>query len=123
MGYYSRFSLTLKESDGEELITDDEIVMSIVKDIRITSGYKCLFENLEIKCNEFGFKTEYYDTYTDEYKWYNYEPDLCFVSKLYPDIYFIVIRIGEQDGDLQKISIKNGKTLLSQEGIVEYKWI
>ena len=122
MGYYSKFSLTLKESDGKTLINDDEIVEKIVKDLRITSGYKNLFENLEIECNGVGFNPEYYDSYDYDYKWYDWEKDLRLVSKLYSDIYFIVVRIGEEEGDLQRISVKNGKTLLSQKGIIKYEW-
>lgn len=122
MGYYSKFSLTLKESDGKTLITDDEIVEKIVEDLRIISGYKYLFENLEIECNGFGFNPEYYDSYTEDCKWYDWEYDLEFVSKSFPEIYFIVIRNGEEEGDLQRISVKNGKTLLHQKGIIKYEW-
>ena len=123
MGYYSKFSLTLKESDGKTLITDDEIVEKVVKDLRTTSGYKYLFENLELECNGSGFDPEYYDSYTfGEYKWYDWQEELWIVSELYPDIYFIVVRIGEEQGDLERISVKNGKTLLSQKGIIKYEW-
>lgn len=123
MGYYSRFSLTLKESDGKTLITDDEIVERIVKDLRITSGLKHLFENLETECNGYGFDPEYYDSFTfGEYRWYGWEKDLWFVSEAHPDIYFIVIRDGEEVDDIERISVKNGKTLISQKGIIKYEW-
>lgn len=122
MGYYSKFSLTLKEDDGDTLIADDEIVMAVMKDLQATSGYKYLFEHLELGCNEY-FNTEYYDEFTDDYKWYNWEVDLRDVSKKYSDIFFIVIRIGERKDDLERLYFKNGKTLIFQKGTIEYKWI
>ena len=46
---------------------------------------------------------------SDDIKWYNWEKDMITLSHKYPNATFIVMGIGEENGDYWKARIKNGK--------------
>ena len=65
---------------------------------------------------------EWYDTcdglpYTHG-KWYDWLTDLETVAKLYPHSYLIIVRYGEEGGDVSRAVVKNGKVFEQRPELV-----
>lgn len=52
-------------------------------------------------------------------KWYDWLTDLEMVAKLYPNNYLIIVRYGEEGGDVSRAVVKNGQVF---EQIPELVW-
>lgn len=94
MGYYTRYSLSVQDGNGKEVYDTSEIE----EKISAISGYGSCFE--------------------DEIKWYTHDNDMRTVSKMYPDLLFILSGEEEESGDLWKSYYKNGKVHTAEAKIV-----
>lgn len=55
----------------------------------------------------------------DETKWYDYEADMRYISRLFPDTIILIHGEGEETGDLWNHYFKNGKSSYCQ-AIITY---
>ena len=85
MGYCTRFNLSVDKKDND-LLT------------------KIIEEDEELS-RMFDEDGESYD----EYKWYDHEAEMMYLSKNYPDVLFTLKGEGEEAGDLWFKHFKNGK--------------
>lgn len=92
MWYYSTFSLEL------ERLTPEQNKEDIIKDLRESN------EEAEYALDE------EWDTESNT-KWYDFSPELTEFSKKYPNVLFIIDRIGEEYGDITKTYFLNWKSV------------
>lgn len=93
MGYYTDYTLSVENADGKE-----EDIEGRIQDI---SGYTDLsFEGVH-NC-----------------RWYNCFKDMEAVSLEFPDVTFYVEGEGEEQGDMWKAILKNGKSKVEKPQIV-----
>ena len=83
MGYYTDYTL---ESDNDLFTIKTPEFATLFKEV--TSGYSFPF--------------------TDSIKWYNWEEDMCAISKRYPSVLFTLTGIGEDSEDQWRAYFKNG---------------
>lgn len=104
MGYYTQY--TLNVIGPKEVVFDTK---SVIKHLRET--------NIEAKyaLDEDGFTNE--DTNT---KWYSAIEDITEYSKLWPDCEFQLTGYGEENGDVWKKIVKNGKVIKSFRGVIKF---
>jgi len=83
MGYYTEYALSANNAEGLE--------DKITKDLEEISGYSIRFG------------------YSDSCKWYNHQDDMLTLSKIYPNVVFVLEGEGEESEDLWIKYFKNGK--------------
>lgn len=94
MGYYSDFYVRLI---GEQIDVD-----FFVSDNPIVPQYGDRF-------NEHFWLNREEENWVKRYtKWYDYNEDMLFLSRKYPNIEFEMIRYGENAGDIEKYIYSNG---------------
>lgn len=95
MGYYTSFELDVQP-------WADDIIPAF-RSINATAEY-CLSES---------GSTE------ESAKWYDHKEDLVAFSRSYPDTLFVMSGEGEENGDMWKLYVKNGKSFYA-EAIITY---
>lgn len=105
MGYYSTFTVDVC-NPKTVCLADEETIRTVIKQLRESCDYAdlCL-----------GDMGESIGTA----KWYDFKEDLCNFTKDRTDIILVVYRIGESDGDLEKIYFFNGK-YQQEKAIITY---
>ena len=98
MGYYTDYSLTVKN------IKDQEEFDSLVNTLKEHEIIEYALDN-----GWFNSHVAEFSTY-DAVKWYDSEKDMMEISKLYPGMYFMLEGSGEEFGDLWREYFKNGIT-------------
>lgn len=84
MGYYSEF-----KEDG----TDIPFVADVLNDVSAP----------------YVWQDDDYGIYLSSAKWYNWLTDLEKVAKLFPSNYLIILRYGEEGGDISRAVVMGGK--------------
>lgn len=97
MGYYSDHKITLTMDDTKIFAAD--VIMSELQEI---SGYFL---------DDYGSGA--YETVS--VKWYGFNRDMHTISLRHPEVTFTVERYGEEHGDEEKWSIKNGQVFNEQK--------
>lgn len=92
MGYYTRFSLTVYEGKHE-----------------VDSAFIPGFADKKL-CGNFYSLQDFIDGGSDSCKWYDHKKEMLEISKLYPDLVFVLDGDGEEAGDCWREFYKNGKT-------------
>jgi hypothetical protein len=92
MGYYTRFSLAVYDKNQE---VDDSIFPE--------------FNNKNLYDNDLSIQN-LIDDVADSMKWYDHEDDMLEISKLYPDLVFVLDGDGEEAGDVWREFYQDGKT-------------
>jgi hypothetical protein len=93
MGYYSDFQV-----DG----TDIPFVVDVLNDASAPYHWE-----------------EYNDgVYLNSSKWYNWLTDLEKIAKLFPDNYLIILRYGEEGGDISRAMVMQGQVFEQRPQLV-----
>jgi hypothetical protein len=92
MGYYSEF-----KEDG----TDIPFVADVLDSISV-----------------YTWQDDDYGVYLSSAKWYDWLTDLQKVAKLYPDNYLVIMRHGEEGGDISRAVVANGKVVEQRPKLV-----
>jgi len=88
MGYYTNFSIKIKQGQAEII----DLQMAIEKQ------------------SEYAFDNDGTEIYSEgEIKWYEHSEDMKNVSKLFPDLTLQVDGEGEETGDIRRTFWKDGK--------------
>ncbi len=93
MGYNTNFDLNYK---FDEFIDDGELITNLNE----ITGYDWDYE------------------FTINGKWYDWKDDMLKLTKVYPDVLFVLTGEGEEAGDLWKAYFKNGKVQHAKATIV-----
>lgn len=107
MGYYSKVGFSIHPDPTTKEL--DQIKKSINEDaLRFrSSGY---------------FMNQYVNFLSDdEYKFYEWDIDMKYLSRQYPNFIFRSYRQGENDEDKERIDYQNGEVIGKYIGIVHFK--
>lgn len=85
MGYYTKYSLSLENDDDNSAQEYIDSLDSIINNIYMQG--------------------------VQPYKWYEYRKDMLKLSRLFPNVTFILEGKGEEDGDLWKEYFKDNKNI------------
>lgn len=100
MGYYTDYEIDIKKHNSEIDVHDEKFVKIVVNRLNEISDYE-FDEDL----------TQYH------VKWYNWEEDMRRLSSEFPSVLFVVNGIGEEDGDIWRAYITDGKCQIEQAKI------
>ena len=102
MGYYTRYELDVIGPEGTTLDY-----------MKVIASFRERFEEAKYAINEYGESEE-------ELKWYSSIKDLTVFSNDWPDWEFQLTGYGEENGDVWKKIIKNGKVIKSFRGVIKF---
>lgn len=92
MGYYTDYEISIEKHNSAIDVTDPTFVETVVGHLNEISDYE-FDEDLEIS----------------GVKWYDWESDMRKLSAEFPAVLFIVDGNGEEDGDIWRAYITDGK--------------
>ena len=93
MGYYSEFKV-----DG----TDIPFVVDILNDAS----------------SPYSWSDDDYGVYLGEAKWYDWLTDLAKIAKLFPTNYLVILRHGEEGGDISRAVVTKGNVVEQRPTLV-----
>lgn len=96
MGYYTQFRLTIRDSKGVEV--DSDTVKAVAS---------WMAENLRDFDNDECFELTS-GNWTDVWKWYHWEYDVCKMAKAFPNLWFTLKGEGADRDDVWIFDVKNG---------------
>lgn len=114
MGYYTRYELRIDQSRLAKKRTKylEEIENSNLSESLKAITIDCIQTNYgentitkDTVVNELGF-----DPFIDSCKWYNHDEDMRRISKIHPDVLYILGGFGEDPGDRWLKYYMNGKS-------------
>lgn len=99
MGYYTNFEISIEKHNSEIDVHDESFVETVVKRINEISDY-------------------WFDEDLIQYiKWYDWEEHMRQLSSEFPSVLFIVDGNGEEDGDVWRAYLTDGKCQLERARI------
>lgn len=100
MGYYTDYEIVIEKHNSAIDVTDDEFLETVANRLTEISDYK-FDEDLTI----YGVK------------WYDWEEHMKKLSSEFPSVLFIVDGVGEENGDVWRAYITDGKAQIEQAKI------
>ena len=119
MGYYTDYKVNVYKQDKNVTAYD---MLSKMNELQTTNRgifypfdgliQELMEENWTKQAHDFELETD------DECKWYEWADDMKDLSKAFPNVIFQVSGEGEEQGDIWRAWIKNGKVVIHEARIV-----
>lgn len=94
MGYYTRYAVKISGAD------DENQTMQILEALELHREHR---KDFSADCTEV-------EVLTEPQKWYTWERECIYVSRVYPKITIDVYGEGEESGDIWKARVRNGES-------------